>query len=134
MDLCIYQKIMEDQSPYKTNKPAINPKELRIGNLVQYSDGGGYTELSALAIHDIEQGLLKVEPIWLTEEILIKAGFRRTDVLEYIDDNAGFIFVQSGNYGYELTKGEYSICFTRTVNHLQNLYFALIGCELEIKL
>lgn len=107
--------------------------ELRIGNLVKYSDGGGHTELSALAIHYFERGNIEVEPMPLTEEWLIRLGFTRDDETDYrwylldksiaydADDNCIRI-VDSWAFGKRYF-----------VHEIQNLIFALTGEELTIK-
>lgn len=127
---------MEDKKPYKTSKPAIDPREFRIGNLVQYSDGGGYAELSALAIHDIEQGLLKVEPVLLTEEILVKAGFKQTGILFEIGDFAVKKWVVGSDIEWVIFWGNSVIKYAKnySLHNLQNFFCDLTEKELNIKL
>lgn len=157
---------MEKQSPDKTARvaPDINPKELRIGNLVEYNgiywkvseilspkphrdirfadkyivelfDGAG---LSSVSIEDIQ-------PIPLTEEILIKAGFKQNqmdgDEFYYSYDLKDDVYcdlslINGDKNGYlEAILFPYESWFRyRYVHQLQNLYLALTGSELEIKL
>jgi len=73
----------------------------------------------------------KLEPIPLTEEWLLKFGFKTTTVLKMSDG-----FILNGNI---LFKGEDSFRYFGTttkikyIHQLQNLYFALTNEELTLK-
>lgn len=130
----------------------IEAKELRSGNYVLgnplsiprlgiYSNG--VTKITSHGISEIEFGNINYDPLPITEEILIKAGFT--------------IVKTTTAYGYDCNKyceevkytlrgawnGEnwfaYEILNNGThkkieyVHQLQNLYFALTGEELKIK-
>ena len=109
-------------------------KELRIGNLVLDREGkigvvcevcdclgAGFVKFE----NDLQLTSIQyVEPIPLTEECLKKFGISNIWVFEIFgDDSRGFHI----SYPY----GEW--IFIKYVHELQNLYFALVGEELEIK-
>ena len=105
--------------------------ELRIGNLVLIEN-----EVHKLRIRDIyhiEHSSLKVEPVPLTEEWLVKFGFKKQPNLFY--DNEVEYAKQWENH--EVVIGHnmelYNGIFSRIIKHvheLQNIYFALTGEEL----
>lgn len=74
------------------------------------------------------------DPIQLTEEILAKAGFHlNKDRSKYamtgkwyhiVENNGEFVFRGLGA----------SVVVVKTLHHLQNLYYALTGEELEVKI
>lgn len=124
----------------------INPKELRIGNLVKVVNHNliisGITDSfvtfqrklnCSVESADIES----LDPILLTHEILEKVGFsyyhtHPTLSEWFIHDNPnmlGAIVFEDGKYVYE--GYEYEI---QSVHQLQNLFYAITGEELEIKL
>lgn len=81
------------------------------------------------------------EPITLTEEWLIKFGFKYMDAFGWIKD---FITMDGtvAHYSFDLWRGTYSVenCDLteipqeiKYVHQLQNLYFALVGEELTIE-
>lgn len=124
----------------------INPKELRTGNLVKREDqirvvdqiGNGLITLNPIEgiTLDVCQDS-ELNPIPLTHEILEKAGFSyhhtNPTVSEwFIHDNPnmlGAIVFEDDKYVYEGYKHE-----IKSVHQLQNLFHALTGEELEIKL
>lgn len=134
----------------------IDPKELRIGNLVKctaigntYSDRNPYYGESIFSVysackdfvklnlgHDAIQKveILEVEPIELTEEWLIKFGFEN-NFKQYELMNWGLKVDLLNNewivfHGF---CGKYSeITSCRYVHQLQNLYFTLTGKELTL--
>ncbi len=78
----------------------------------------------------------RINGIQLNSEILLKFGFKRTEVNYYeiascvIDFDNKNIFIAVGDYPnsfeYEIKRPEY-------VHKFQNLYFALSGIELELQ-
>ena len=126
------QKPMEDKTMIKAN-------EVRIGNLINYNEGGifrviGIHEFGLDVENDIETAYTEHEsfsPIPLTEEWLLKFGFevykfdhkknqyRFKDRLIVIRDD---LFC---DYGTGV--------IIKHVHQLQNLYFCLCGEELTIK-
>jgi hypothetical protein len=119
--------------------------ELRIGNLIKYRDyicaiesishnfitiTFDYVEFGEAVEKTISTGIKHIYPIALTEEWLLKFGFKNKsiDIDNYkafhieFDDKLESVWLED----YELTKCKY-------VHQLQNLYFALTGTELEIK-
>lgn len=134
-----------------------NLKELRLNNWVYSLEIGGYVQIASI---DSECVTLKdhvtwdyvyadmIEPIPLTEEILLKCGFSCTEESE---TSKGFSIgenIVTYDYLVYLTwlksidgKGLDPYPFYRNGGHivkhlhqLQNLYFALIGQELKIEL
>jgi hypothetical protein len=110
--------------------------ELRIGNL---TSAGVVNEIltDCFYVHDGESSLksawFDIQSIPLTEEYLLKFGFEKTKTEFFYKNRLSLlkrIKTESDYYVYineELTR---SITY---VHQLQNLYFALTGCELEIK-
>lgn len=112
------------------NKQNMKANELRIGNLVEYSDGAGFVELCSLEIHKIDIGKVYVKPIPLTEEWLVRFGFRKTfdspfEDFEWSDNNLQL----SEKFDCYLGKFTQPIKY---VHRLQNVYFALTGEELKL--
>jgi len=112
----------------------LQSKELRIGNLI-YCDGalGKVTGLDSYG--NIQwQGyypLTKLEPIPLTEEILLKVGFVKGIVNTLINAYCLFSFyltIHEDKLFYEWKGGNIEIKY---LHQLQNLYFALTGKELN---
>jgi len=126
----------------------IQANELRIGNYLHYRDKESFLEVVSLGsrFETInERGLLygsddieEYNPIPLTEEILLKCGFEKTKYNFYIKRyNSKHYLLTNFNKGYtEMCVNK--ICggqaVTKYLHQLQNLYFALTGEELEIKL
>ena len=130
-------------------------KELRIGNIVADKDNDIF-ELSGFYLYQlsIEQNTKGIitshKPIILTEEWLLKLGFE--PIYDYYkiqiqkDDGGGnsdyFISVDTGmdNESNEFTiqlvsgEGDWFTSKNKYVHQLQNLYFALTGEELTIKI
>lgn len=105
--------------------------ELRIGNLV-YKNGIA-TEITADTMLDVLRYTTPFEPIPLTEEWLVKFGFKRfpwglviEDLLfrDDIRNSCKELWLEVGN-GYRV--------HIKYLHQLQNLYFALTGKELTIK-
>ena len=123
--------------------------ELRIGNYVEWNNTKlivtcinidfciGYDKLKEESIHD-QTSKPMFKPIPLTEDILLKCGLVKDEweytfpfnngstaySIQYYGDKLGF------SYSGELTKETW----ITSLHQLQNLYFALTGEELTIKL
>lgn len=135
----------------------ITPQELRIG-LYFYKDeyekrNGIFTKIT---LKDLRYLLKKIDeereyylqPVELTEEILLRLGFEKVE-------NKETYFIQVGEYGLYVTVNGFSgtlekpqswFCSVSTgyasqpmtvikmyLHELQNLYFSLCGKELELK-
>lgn len=107
-------------------------KELRIGNLVN-RDGKNIVINSGYEIDNYEG---QYKPIPLTEEWLLKFGF---EIKLKLSGHNGFylngFYIIKSNYVFELLIEGSSVILSKIkfVHQLQNLYFALTGQELTIK-
>lgn len=127
----------------------MTPQELRIGNWIYPSK----KLTKFLRIQEIRKETVMlsdwlevshkvIEPIPLTEEVLLKLGF----VKEYVDLRSSAVphaYVglryNKGEFRYYKESDKWSYRATRIDNpvylhHLQNLYYDLTGTELKIKL
>jgi hypothetical protein len=132
----------------------IQANDLRIGNYIEKSlkSGQGRKLIGKIGCQDIVRisentGSFNYDPILLTEEILLKCGFKKQDynmsnchvyqkgsyrVLKSFNDN-------NINQDYSLcingiSPPTWSIAHFKYVHQFQNLYFALTNTELEINL
>jgi hypothetical protein len=104
-------------------------EELRIGNLVK--NGLGEFIIIKNNINEINTGgyfLITLEPIPLTEDLVIDLG------LNAVELENGEWFYQ--NNKFRLNKNYAGFYYSKNldikyVHQLQNLYFALTGCELQ---
>jgi len=120
-------------------------KDLRIGNVV-YLDHKDFAKGFMYAIKaddlvDFEAKITLYEPIPLTEDILIRAGFKYKPPgiggqdgwsgygIWYKDDVA-FLGFKNGNVLYYNRNGDVQYEY---LHQLQNLYFALTQTELTLK-
>lgn len=106
--------------------------ELRIGNYVKSSLSESYYHLGIehfemMANYTIEE---LYQPIPLTEEWLIKLGYKDEGYLENHYDIMGHLI---WNAGGEMLVCEKNGVVLEHVHQLQNLYFALTGEELKVK-
>lgn len=123
----------------------IEPKELRIGNIVFDPDrkdndldnlGKGVYRISPWAIEKQYSCHLKLTGIPLTSEWLRRFGFER-DVNFVLLFNKGkmSISIKENKYNGRVFFNSWAIIeeMPAYVHQLQNLYFALTGQELELK-
>jgi hypothetical protein len=112
-------------------------QELRIGNYVLKE--GEEIVITSFTFYNIEKDEYSYEPIQLTEEWLLKFGFKKSTLDEdntWLDLRYGYLTFSSDESVefkkvYLTVSREDIIC--EYVHQLQNLYFALTGEELIIK-
>ena len=115
----------------------LEAKELRIGNCVYY-DGRNCTIQEPTDLIDADE----FKPIPLTEEWLLKFGFKSREDNEYgylrLENRVGDFYVRpsyDGGYywGFGWSNEINNQRNIKCVHQLQNLYFALTNEELMIK-
>ena len=121
--------------------------ELRIGNL--YDNNGNYFVVTPSTIESVfESERVWCKPIKLTEEWLVKFGFKRIDHTYSMNDGSmnyryelngndphWCLYFNNRNFAFNESKLNYIHLFhNKYVHQLQNLYFALTGEELNIKM
>jgi hypothetical protein len=109
-------------------------EELRIGNLVK--NGLGEFIIIKNNINERNTGgyiLKTLEPIPLTAEWLVKFGLNQSNSSENYGSEKICVFynLRSVNIHYSFYGCDYEFECPRYVHQLQNLYFALTGCELQ---
>ncbi len=131
--------------------------QYRSGNLVKGNkfsipregiSSDGTMILTAYGIYMIECEKLKVEPVKLTKEWVLKLGFKENRPWTFDKGKKGEwsttldgFSTDKGSEGFRLEWCEGRLCFElyyhyeeiKTVHRLQNLYFALTGTELILK-
>jgi|SRR5690606_18891832 len=123
----------------------IQANELRIGNYVRCVEGN-IIKINKEDFICILTNTYEVDPIPLTEEILLKCGFERKsyttkgveiEVIYYKIGNI-VVYLMRDFFEIEITtsSGQFNLhkTFPKKLHQLQNLYFALTGEELEVKL
>lgn len=115
--------------------------EIRVGNLLEWNKKP--FKVCAIFRNVTENELWakdnnELHPIPLTEEILLKCGFRRENYISKKAWNISFGFYNIwGIIGDKFTlylNGDETETEIKYLHQLQNLYFALTGTELEINL
>jgi hypothetical protein len=112
--------------------------ELRIGNIIEYI--GRLLPVTSEIIREVELNNATGQPIPLTEEWLIKFGFKKSDMGVYdewfvfVGENGVFTIYQD-TAGFNAFHGAaYNCTITiKFIHQLQNVYFSLTGNELELK-
>lgn len=137
----------------------IKPEELRLGNILRRKSNGNICIVTARMLVEIEDNIRNdYDPISLTEELLLKCGFKSSDYEEKYnaDDECANLFEYRLDIGIfyrdlickpsqgwycfiadsDMVKDSASVGTQKIyyLHQLQNLYFALTGKELEVKL
>lgn len=119
-------------------------KELRLGNWVRITDyyntpinveaRGKYHQFTFSDAKIIQY----LEPIPLSEELLLKCGFEKNKTR---DDKGVYPFFRKSNFRCRLMLGVLSLKEYKDrhqdikyLHQLQNIYFSLVGEELEVNL
>lgn len=114
--------------------------ELRIGNYYQWDGEGKFLQIGVEQLSKMLIGTTRIKPIQLTEEILLKCGFKLYPSGSYCIDlfdkdnylaidikyNKGFIYINVDDTSLKIE--------SKYLHQLQNLYFALTNNELNIEL
>ena len=123
----------------------IQPQELRIGNYVEYNGEIIKLDGSLLCCYIQNELEFPLNPIPLTEEILLKFGFNEVEGERWCDMHEEF---EECNYYYlsmfkiyynpetDIFEDDSLYHFNvnlKYVHQLQNIYFALTGEELTFK-
>lgn len=121
-------------------------KELRVGNILKSVHTGEYITADWLVIKHVMDGNKQqppydmssvYEPVTLTEEKLLKCGFKSygTEILyqDQLNKLEAYKHPMKDGHGFAL-KGCYALPHVKYLHQLQNLYFALTGEELNINL
>ena len=104
----------------------MNANELRIGNLLENWYGDNYFEVTIEDLQIIYNGKSKAKPILLTEEWLLKFGFKKVAENDFILGKYSLYYLLYYD-GYRVSE-----ITPKYVHQLQNLYFALTGKELVV--
>lgn len=127
----------------------IQPNELRIGNWVYDTINDHIVKIIGIRLENVvcEWGHLKgeykcnyeyLEPIPLNEELLAKCMFSEYEFEDdiFLHDEEDVCVQKSGKvyYPYSFENSDTIGTPIRYLHQLQNLFFALTGKELEIKL
>lgn len=134
----------------------IDPKELRIGNILEYENDLVHVTSLSLDIDDEYQEIIgfcklgkdtdetadwnralcaRLNPVSVTHKILEKCGFSENGGEWSYPGNEFELIPYQDGYNMGINQGEYSHGrLIKYLHELQNLYFAIIGEELEVKL
>jgi len=74
-----------------------------------------------------------IKPIPITDDILLKCGFDKNDNM-FTDNKLVGIEIYDEDLHFRVLCGNYCLCVINNLHQLQNLYYALTGEELNIKL
>jgi hypothetical protein len=108
----------------------IDARELRIGNIVnRFGYATFVTEINEYYINDCLFTIKEYHPVYITEEWLIKFGFKKQEILKKVYEKdvyakTGFLIHAIDDF---FNLRGVSIKY---VHQLQNLYYALTGQEL----
>lgn len=112
----------------------IDKHELRLLNWVKNKETGKFHRI--IRLDEYSSPLDRIDPIELTEDILLKCGFVKQDNNSYqFDSDLGFtLWSKNGStvnlyYGSDVFGQD-----IKTLHYLQNAFFFITGKELQIDL
>lgn len=125
----------------------MNVNELRLNNLIQDAKGRvctvvnlcGINDEIAISAHAKYSAIttLPYQPIPLTEEWLLRLGFKKDERGRFVKEEFFCYLVCGASSGWKtwvnLCKDDFTLALVGQVHQLQNLYFAMTSQELTIK-
>lgn len=107
-------------------------KELRIGNYVM-QDGEEIHGIVSLTIHKYSIGQIKLDPIALTEDWLVKFGFNKLPIV--FEHGKFYLYKEQNSNLWRLTHSGTNAHITtlKYVHELQNIYYDLTKIEINYK-
>lgn len=118
--------------------------ELRVNNYVFSKETQSYQKITGITEENIYIDTItfdypdydEIEPIELTEEILLKCGFKVSIDIYYLLKMNGYFkkpFKEADHFLYKSNSGD-TVSSVKHLHQLQNLIHAITGEELEINL
>lgn len=116
----------------------LNPYELRIGNWIETSTGVRQVfEVSEDFINGFKTNLTNSQPIFLTPELLTFCGFKPKGGIMCKSNVAGEFCVSWYDDAHKKIWKDnryMGVLPLQYLHQLQNLYFSLMGAEMEVNL
>lgn len=117
----------------------VDPKELRIGNWLFNPNTSKEVAVTMIDINDMDLRYKQYDPILITKEILVRCGFEYDEIEKGNKTELGMyknilmMLPTSNSKGWYAAPYGYPMSVHRTIylHQLQNLYFALVGEELN---
>ena len=107
----------------------IQPQELRIGDYIEYNGEIIKLDGSLLCCYIQNELEFPLNPIPLTEEILLKFGFEKKGDFWFVKSG---IKIENRNNGFSYFRYLNEIKIL-SVHQLQNLFYSISGKELHLK-
>lgn len=128
----------------------IDPRELRLHNYV-LSDGGSYCRIGGIPCTDRDEWAEHLHPIPLTEDILLKCGFKKGHSMDLICDDCFTMPILTPDMLVDVFKNKSenswyihiddeaccSVGYAKDIQYLhelQNIFYDLTKIPLDIKL
>ena len=114
----------------------IQPQEIRIGNYIDYNGEIMKLDGSLLCCYIQNELEFPINPIPLTEEILLKFRYKKIRDNEFLFDNHFIIFIKGSKIDFYLFNSEgndFFVCEIQFAHELQNLHYSIRKEELKFK-
>ena len=110
----------------------MNANELRLGNFINHNHSIGMKLQAQLNCPKDIDSFREFEPIPLTEEWLVKFGFKKEKEFYFYIPQGIEVFFNTDNQLIKVLFKGYLISHIEFVHQLQNLYFSLTAIELTV--
>ena len=114
----------------------IQPQEIRIGNYIDYNGEIMKLDGSLLCCYIQNELEFPINPIPLTEEILLKFRYKKIRDNEFLFDNHFIIFIKGSKIDFCLFNSEgndFFVCEIQFAHELQNLHYSIRKEELKFE-